>query len=59
MLDPKEAALYKLLTEMENNNCFEIKTAPDDRKRIIKEIIKVMKEGSEDSLLEKTSERWL
>lgn len=51
--------LFDLLTELEKLGCFEIKTKEEDRWKIAKEILRIIEEGKEDELLEKTSGRWL
>lgn len=59
MKDAKEDVLYSLLVEMERIGVFEIQTTDVERKRVTKEILKIIKEGSIDELLDKMSGRWL
>ncbi|GIU72893.1 MAG: hypothetical protein KatS3mg003_2372 [Candidatus Nitrosocaldaceae archaeon] len=51
--------LYEILSDMERLGYFEIKTTPKERKKIARYIRKIIKERSENELVEKGSGRWI
>jgi hypothetical protein len=50
--------IFKILTELESLHCFEIPTTTLERRRIVDNLIDVIKEGTIEELLERMSGRW-
>ena len=57
-IESKEEALFKILTDMENLGCFEYKTTTDERRRIVKELVDRIDDGTIDQLSEKVTD-WI
>jgi len=51
--------IFKILTELESLDCYEISTKQSDRRRIVDEIIVTIQKGTNEELLDKMSGRWL
>jgi hypothetical protein len=57
-IESKEEALFKILTDMEYLGCFKYQTTNDERRKIVKDLISRIDDGTIDQLYENVTD-WL